>query len=297
MLMTNKQQRVADKAERSRKRLLALEAGTERRAAAAAKAEAIQKLKVLQDEAVANDKKLWEERNDLIIEERKRDDKVRRGLVERVDFAARKEDFLANQIAEIVRQRELEDLEEEQRIAVREAIVLTANKVVTTPIAKLLGAMDEYSPDAMYNELLAPLRLKNNFNNYFNWCETNDRIPSVKGLLLYCRMSRHHYKRYMESQEHRDIMESAHIAIAEWVERDIYASTGNTTGKVQYAKSILDWTEKTETKQTTNVTITVEEAKAKIESLISLIDPEIMARVASRYEDAILIEGGDNATI
>jgi hypothetical protein len=115
--------------------------------------------------------------------------------------------------------------------------------------------------------------MRNGINKYFEWCEGNDRVPSIKGLMIHLKMSRDQFYVYIEYPEFTAIMEQARQVILEWCENDIYRTTGPAAGKIAYMKNVHDWTEKID--QTQNITtkkiLSVDEAHAKIASLAPLL--------------------------
>ena len=135
-----------------------------------------------------------------------------------------------------------------------------------------------------------PTRMRNEINKYLSWCEENDRVPSIKGLMIHLKMHKSQFYTYCEYPEFTDLMEQARLVISEWCENDLYHTSGAAAGKIAYMKNIHGWTEKIE-QETTRV-ITVDEAKAKLEMLL----PKIMETIKRHSieqklstEDAIVI--------
>jgi hypothetical protein len=131
-----------------------------------------------------------------------------------------------------------------------------------------------------------PRQMRTGINGYFRWCEKNDRVPSIKGMMLHMKMMRDAFYNYIDRPEFRDILEQARTVITEWVEVDIYNTPGQAAGKIAYAKNVLDWTDKLNTVNTNETTVrtvlTVEQAQAKIASLAHLIDPRLIEDLTSR---------------
>ena len=118
--------------------------------------------------------------------------------------------------------------------------------------------------------LFTPTKMRNSINQYLSWCEANDRVPSIKGLMIHLKMHKSQYYTYCEYPEFTDIMEQARLVISEWCENDVYRTPGAASGKIAYMKNIHGWTEKVEQNNTT-VNMSVDEAKAKLESLAPLL--------------------------
>jgi len=151
----------------------------------------------------------------------------------------------------------------------KKAALEADNKVVTRPIPRLdddivptrknlLGRKRKYSPT----------KLKNEINRYFQWCEENDEVPSIKGLMIHCKMYKDQFYKYIKVPEYEDILEHTRLIIGNWAETDVYNTKGMAAGKLAYMKNVHDWTEKTENvnKNETRI-ISVDEARAKLEML------------------------------
>jgi hypothetical protein len=150
-----------------------------------------------------------------------------------------------------------------------------ANERVTKPITRLVnqgGRPRKYTP----------VRLRNVFNSYFCDCEKKDKIPSLKGMMLYAKMSQQSAYQYAKYPEFQAIFEQARTIISEWLESDIYNTKGNSSGKVAYMQNVWGWSNKTEVETTTRE-MSIEEARAKIEmlapALLELLksSPELIA--------------------
>lgn len=109
-------------------------------------------------------------------------------------------------------------------------------------------------------------RMRNEINKYLQWCEDNDRVPSIKGLMIHLKMHKSQFYQYCEYPEFTDMMEQTRLIISEWCENEVWHSKGAASGMIAYMKNVHDWTEKVE-QETTRV-ITVDEAKARLEMLL-----------------------------
>lgn len=151
----------------------------------------------------------------------------------------------------------------------RKVALESSNKVVRSPIARL---DDDIVPTKKNRNgrkwKFTPVRLKNEINKYFDWCEENDEIPSIKGLMIHCKMYKDSFYRYIKQPQYEDILEHTRMIIGNWIEADIYNTKGMAAGKTAYAKNILGWADKIETSNVNETRIvTVDEARAKITML------------------------------
>lgn len=121
-----------------------------------------------------------------------------------------------------------------------------------------------------------PTRMRNAINQYLQWCEEQDRVPSLKGLMIHLKMHKSQFYTYCEYPEFTDIMEQARLVIAEWCENDVYRTPGAASGKIAYMKNIHGWTEKVE-QEVTRV-VSVDEAKARLEMLL----PKLMEAIKQK---------------
>lgn len=137
--------------------------------------------------------------------------------------------------------------------------------VQSTPIARLdkkaLKLAEKGRP-----RKFTPTRMRNEINKYLQWCEDNDRVPSIKGLMIHLKMHKSQFYQYCEYPEFTDMMEQTRLIISEWCENEVWHSKGAASGMIAYMKNVHDWTEKVE-QETTRV-ITVDEAKARLEMLL-----------------------------
>jgi hypothetical protein len=150
---------------------------------------------------------------------------------------------------------------------------LVGNFCVRTPILRIDRGVGKPIKSRKHARKYSPTTMRNGINKYFGWCEKNDRVPSLKGLMIYLKMCRDQFYVYAEYPEFTMIMEQARQVILEWCENDVYRTTGPAAGKIAYMKNIHDWTEKID--QTQNITtkkiLSVDEAHAKIASLAPLL--------------------------
>lgn len=146
---------------------------------------------------------------------------------------------------------------------------LKSNELVRQPIARMDGSVlpGKKKSSVGRKKKYTPTKMKNAINGYFDWCEENDRIPSIKGLMIHLKMYRDQFYQYKDYPEFTDIMEHARLIIAEWCENDVYRTRGQAAGKIAYMKNIHDWAEKTESNTTVTKIVSADEARAKIEML------------------------------
>lgn len=163
-----------------------------------------------------------------------------------------------------------------------------ANANVTKPIIRLSkpGRAKKYTPTKMRNKI----------NDYFCDCEKKDRVPSLKGMMLYLKLTPNSAYTYKKYPEFESIFEQAMLIISEWLESDVYQSKGQAAGKLAYMQNLHNWSNKTEV-ETTQRELTVEEAKAKIgmlaPALLEMIksSPELLKQlVPSTVVEAVVVE-------
>jgi hypothetical protein len=151
-------------------------------------------------------------------------------------------------------------------------VLKKANTVVTKPITRMGnigGRPKKYTPTKMRNRI----------NDYFCDCEKKDKVPSIKGMMLYLKMNPQSCYSYMKYPEYEAIFEQARLIISEWLESDVYVSKGQSAGKLAYMQNLHNWSNKTEV-ETTTKEMTVEEARAKIE----LLAPALLEMLKSSPE-------------
>jgi hypothetical protein len=130
-----------------------------------------------------------------------------------------------------------------------------------------------------------PRQMLNGMNSYFAWCEKNDRVPSIKGMMLHMKMAREYFYRYSQYDDYKELMEQARLVMEEWVENDIYRTPGQAAGKIAYAKNIHGWADRLSTENITEIrnVISVDEAKMKIASIVHTISPALLEDLVKAY--------------
>ena len=131
-------------------------------------------------------------------------------------------------------------------VARRDDLRKRNNRVVREPIGRLDKSVGKVHKGT--SKKFTPTRMRNGINKYFDQCERRDVMPTIKGLTLFLKLSPGMFYTYTSYPEFREIMECARILISDWVERDIYNTPGQASGKIAYAKNLLQWSEKIETK-------------------------------------------------
>ena len=179
----------------------------------------------------------------------------------------------------------------------RKAELQEQNKTVTSPIARL--DKDITKVKCGRKKMYTPLKMKNEINRYFEFCENADEMPSIKGLMIHLKMYKEQFYRYIHKYpEFAEILEHTRMIIANWAENDVYNTKGLAAGKIAYMKNIHGWADKLETNNTTEIRqISVDEAKAKIEMLApklleALKNNELLKQLTKRESiEAELVEG------
>ena len=172
------------------------------------------------------------------------------------------------------------------------------NTLVTRPIPRL---DDNITKDIKRSlggrpKKITPTRMKNGINKYFEWCEENDEIPSIKGMCIHLKLYKDMFYKYVHYPEFTDIMEHARMIISNWAEMDVYSTKGMAAGKIAYMKNIHGWSDKLETNNTTETrVISVDEAKAKIEMLAPkllelLKNQNVIDQIAHKPVEAEIVE-------
>lgn len=157
----------------------------------------------------------------------------------------------------------------EQDEKLQRKLALKNNEVVKAPIARIDAKItaDVKAAKRGRKKKYTPTKMKNEINRYFDFCETEDRVPSIKGLMIFLKMYRDQFYTYLEYPEFTSIMEHARLIIAEWCENDVYNTRGQAAGKIAYMKNVHEWSEKTESQTTVKQIVSADEARAKIEML------------------------------
>ena len=140
--------------------------------------------------------------------------------------------------------------------------------------------------------------MRNGINKYFAWCEENDRVPSIKGMMIHLKMYRDQFYQYSEYPEFKQIMESAKQVIIEWCENDIYRTPGPAAGKIAYMKNVHDWSEKIDQNMNQTVTkvMSLEDAKARIAALAPLLLEQLKGTTLAQIGNTPVIEGEIDVT-
>ena len=168
------------------------------------------------------------------------------------------------------------------------------NSVVRVPIGRLdkeigkvhKGKSKRYTVKKMLNAI----------NRYFEQCETRDVIPTIKGLTMFLKLSPGMFYTYKEYPEFSDLMEAAWIMISDWIERDIYNTPGQASGKIKFAMNVLGWADKLETTNETKPKTVMNTASAAIliqelaPDLLELLDSARAVDSMGGVEDAEFIE-------
>lgn len=147
-----------------------------------------------------------------------------------------------------------------------------------------------------------PRRMMNGINRYFEWCEKNDEVPSIKGMMIHLKMMRDQFYTYLKYPEFTEILEHARMIIANWAEMDVYSTKGMAAGKIAYMKNVHGWADKLDQKQeVTHKEMTPEEARQRIEQLApklleSLKSSEVVKQLVKddAIEAEVVDESGNN---
>lgn len=175
---------------------------------------------------------------------------------------------------------------------------LDKNRFIKTPIARI-----EAPRKGGRTPKFTPTKLRNNINKYFEWCETNDRIPSLTGLAIHLKVTRECMYSWLRSEKFSELIEQARLRIQNWCEEDVYKTHGTMVpGKALYMKNVHNWSEKQTTDITQETTVkkvlTVEEAKQKLTSIAPLLLEQLKGQLLSQLAlpkgDAVIIEGQED---
>lgn len=93
---------------------------------------------------------------------------------------------------DVIAARKLPELQELMPTEKRQA--LKNNELVRQPIARMDGSVlpgKKKKATCGRKKKYTPTKMKNAINGYFDWCEENDRIPSIKGLMIHLKMYSH----------------------------------------------------------------------------------------------------------
>lgn len=159
-----------------------------------------------------------------------------------------------------------ESLEELSEYGKKKASMAGKNNIVKRPIPKI--AKDVLPSIGKSKRKYTPTKMRNGINRYFKWCEAEDEIPSVSGLVIHLGIYRKTFYNYMNYPEFTDMIEHARLIIKDWAEADVYATKGMAAGKIAYMKNVHSWSDKLESSNYSEVkVISVDEARSKIEAL------------------------------
>ena len=166
--------------------------------------------------------------------------------------------------------------------AERKKVLRENNSLVVRPIGRLDAGIVGKTRRALSGsqKKFTPTRMKNGINKYFQWCEEQDELPSIKGMMLHLGMGRDQFYQYLKYPEFAEIMEQSRMIISLWAENDVYNAKGMAAGRIAYMKNVHGWSEKVESSNTTvRVDLTPEQARARIESLA----PKLLEVLQSNY--------------
>ena len=171
---------------------------------------------------------------------------------------------------------------EERNTPAKESELKSRNRNVVVPILRI-GKKRRGSTNGPYKKY-TPTKLRNRINDYFTFCETTDRIPSIKGLYLYLGITKETWYSYKHQDMFRDLIEEATVCISEWCENDVYRTPGQAAGKIAYMKNLHEWSEKIQ--QDTKIEqkeLTADEARAKIEALAPSLAPLLLEMMKNKH--------------
>ena len=179
----------------------------------------------------------------------------------------------------------------------RKELDAQGNKVITRPIPRIDKDVIRKKTGGRKKKY-TPTRMKNEINRYFEHCETNDLVPSIKGMMIFLKMYKDMFYTYLKYPEFTDLLEHARMIISEWAEADVYNTPGQAAGKIAYMKNLHGWSDKLETKNESEVrTISsVEEARLTIKTLAPqllevLKSEEVSGQIANEtIEEAEIVE-------
>jgi len=184
----------------------------------------------------------------------------------------------------------------------RKELDAQGNKVITRPIPRIDKDILKQNRGGRKKKY-TPTRMKNEINRYFEHCETNDLVPSIKGMMIFLKMYKDMFYTYLKYPEFTDLLEHARMIISDWAEADVYNTPGQAAGKIAYMKNLQGWSDKLETKNESEVrTISsVEEARLTIKTLAPqllelLKSEEVSGQIANEtIEEAEIVEEKVNA--
>lgn len=92
--------------------------------------------------------------------------------------------------------------------------------------------------------------VKEKINNYFEYCETNDKPYTMSGLAFYLGISRQTLVNYSYEQEFFDTIKKARDKVQMQLEENLYR-LGNNSGIIFNLKNNFGWKDKLEVEQET----------------------------------------------
>lgn len=170
------------------------------------------------------------------------------------------------------------------------------NGVMTRPIGRLDKDIASGKGKKRVTKY-TPVRMVNAINKYFEWCERNDEVPTIKGMMLHLKLYPTTFYKLIEDVRFQDILETARMHIANWAEIDVYNTPGQAAGKIAFMKNIHGWTDKLKTENSTEVKqiMTTEQATAKISELAPLLlsvlnNQRVVEQLGHKVEEAEIVE-------
>jgi hypothetical protein len=177
---------------------------------------------------------------------------------------------------------------------------LKTNRYVKVPIARI-----EKSPPRCKMgkpRKYTVVKMRNAINKYFDWCETEDRIPSISGLAIHLKLTRDAIYAYNNYVEFKDVIDQTRMRIVSWCEEDVYRTPGVLVpGKALYMKNVHNWAEKQQTDITQETTIkkvlSVEEARIKLNSMAPLLLEQLKGALLSQLSTTDTPKSIEHGTI
>jgi KaiC/GvpD/RAD55 family RecA-like ATPase len=139
----------------------------------------------------------------------------------------------------------------------------------------------------------------NGINRYFEYCETTDDMPSIKGMMIHMKMYRDDFYRYAKDGRYAEMLEQARLIIDHWAERAVWESKGMAAGKIAYMKNVHSWAEKIDTNNVTEIRkVSVEEATSRIKMLAPLLldvlkSQNTVNQIARPDGDGVVVEDAE----
>jgi hypothetical protein len=172
------------------------------------------------------------------------------------------------------------------------------NTVVRRPIARI--GDDIVRVRKTKKKKFSPRVMKNRINDYFEWCEENDEMPNISGMMIHLKLYRNAFYEYMQDSLYSDLLEHARLIVRNWAEIDVYNTKGMAAGKLKYMENVYDWSSKVETKSEVKQISSVESARKIIERLAPQLIEVLRSQTTVNQiaqgpvEDAEIIEESDD---